>query len=1120
MFQIPRCGSSPCSYSGSSLSSCCWISRLPPPLTSPAASAGTVTSALESSLEGTSGHDLIQRLYHGTVVNRIECRECGYISERQEGFLDLTVTVKGMCGLEEALCSMYVEEELFEGDNLYRCGACDRLVPAAKSAKLGKLPPFLTVSLLRFNFDFTKCERYKETSRYTFPARLDLRPFCEQHYMEDDSVYTYELFSVIIHKGGCYGGHYHVYIRDVDQLGQWLCQEEVKETGAAAGDAGSEQDHAAVALASVIAEAGADHRVPVDQLGQKLLEHTGSSWNKTYRKQHGAIHKFLQSRPSVFQLSSDGSLVGLAETVPGTGGSDAQRAPLAPPEKPRAPERGASHWFDFNDSTVQSIREKDMEKHFQGKESAYMLFYRKSQLQRPQEANGNARYGVSENLLREMDEANQELQRKRNESDTEAHRVALHLHLSSRYRFDNGALHPSAARSDSVLDITADRRQTVGELRRTVFQLLDRSVEGRVLSIARALPAGLHLFQELHDAKLCLGSAGLADGGDLFVWNGKEVGGLAVQSGAHCAPLLLTILRPALHSDSSPEPPYTESQSVFPCSSRLSDVRQALACPTPQESLLCSPSAEGSGGWSVCPPGEMGKTLRELGLKDGSSLLLLDRPAEGALGSGRGSVQASDQSFLQVQDLYRSEGERQTVRIPAAPGTMVSDLRNKAIEMLGLQMERGGDTCLRPVHKSGKLLPPVLETISAQEAELKAGGILGLCKGKAPTPSQIFLYFVTGTDPQDGHEQEIILEGTVTVRECLERMLQGAGLSGETGWHLRKMDWCYEAGEALDDEDASLNEMNICSGDTFVITEGILQPKGFLKLATWIYCPKMQQDAVKHVTSHLAVLRASASGEALEQEGAESDLHFAGDMEISEDASLHDLKTQILTLPVFGALGVPSPDFLRVWTLENKRLGKILRSPHLLISDYKLGRRAALGVEPLQVEECLGPQDLLLRVQLSVPGERRYLPPADVAWDVSHGCTATALRQRIAAHCSLPADKVEIAKHMLDKHEWLPISSWTQQVSKKRRKKKQESLQGAPYHLKDGDIIGVKNILLDDRSDFSTEVDHIAKENRRQLAADKKKKSLVNDPVFCDEKGRTRGRKAETSLSIRVGVFR
>lgn len=38
---------------------------------------------------------------------------------------------------------------------------------------------------------------------------------------EDDADYSYDLFSVIIHKGGCYGGHYHVYIRDIDQLGQW-----------------------------------------------------------------------------------------------------------------------------------------------------------------------------------------------------------------------------------------------------------------------------------------------------------------------------------------------------------------------------------------------------------------------------------------------------------------------------------------------------------------------------------------------------------------------------------------------------------------------------------------------------------------------------------------------------------------------------------------------------------------------------------------------------------------------------------------------------------------------------------------------------------------------------------
>jgi len=41
------------------------------------------------------------------------------------------VAVKGVAGLEEALWNMYVEEEYFENENLYRCGACDKLVEAS-----------------------------------------------------------------------------------------------------------------------------------------------------------------------------------------------------------------------------------------------------------------------------------------------------------------------------------------------------------------------------------------------------------------------------------------------------------------------------------------------------------------------------------------------------------------------------------------------------------------------------------------------------------------------------------------------------------------------------------------------------------------------------------------------------------------------------------------------------------------------------------------------------------------------------------------------------------------------------------------------------------------------------
>ena len=44
-----------------------------------------------------------------------------------------------MAGLEDALWNMYLEEEVFDSENLYHCGACDRLVEAAK-VKTGPLP--------------------------------------------------------------------------------------------------------------------------------------------------------------------------------------------------------------------------------------------------------------------------------------------------------------------------------------------------------------------------------------------------------------------------------------------------------------------------------------------------------------------------------------------------------------------------------------------------------------------------------------------------------------------------------------------------------------------------------------------------------------------------------------------------------------------------------------------------------------------------------------------------------------------------------------------------------------------------------------------------------------------
>ena len=52
---------------------------------------------------------------------------------------------------------------------------------------------------------------------------------------------------------------------------------------------------------------------------------------------------------------------------------------------PSSPPPPGHRWFEFNDTHVGPVVVKSIEKMFQGKQSAYMLFYRKKTLHRPNE---------------------------------------------------------------------------------------------------------------------------------------------------------------------------------------------------------------------------------------------------------------------------------------------------------------------------------------------------------------------------------------------------------------------------------------------------------------------------------------------------------------------------------------------------------------------------------------------------------------------------------------------------------------------------------------------------------------------------------------------------------------
>ncbi|XP_026161733.1 ubiquitin carboxyl-terminal hydrolase 40 isoform X2 [Mastacembelus armatus] len=1145
-------------------------------------------SALEHSLVGTASSTFIQRLYHGTIVNSIVCKECGNVSQRQEDFLDLTVCVCGVSCLEEALWNMFVEEELFEGNNLYRCAQCDRLVTAAKSAKLKKLPPFMTMSLLRFSFDFAKCERYKETGRYSFPLTINLRPFCEQADGED-SDYSYELFSVIIHKGGCYGGHYHVYIRDIDQLGQWEPSEEeckpktqkkVKEEVKDVCEPKVQENDPLSVLSTIIAQEPSKS-VLMDQLGQKLMDKIGSSWNKKFRKHYGPIGKFLQSHNDVFLLVSNGTRVALKANLPSpvtepsgppdrTTNFDRSTAPETqaaeqqpgPDQKPE-PEQEGSHWFDFNDCTVTSIRESDIEKQFQGKESAYMLFYRKTQLHRPNEALNNPQYKVPSHLIQMAQEENIKMQKMRENFEATNNTVELRLHLAPCYRLENGALQPANKEQNRSTTLSFDRRKTVGDLRLAIYQMQESWEGDMALTLAKSLPAGLHLYNTLTDDTVSLYSAGIYTNSDLFVWNGREVCGATILTGAEWEPVLLTVVRPFVEAGDGVEceegkegfenggPGLKREARGFAGGATLRELKEALG--ESVESLLCQEhkkgkiaeqgAGEGGGasGWRVFPPDDMQRTLKELSLKDGDALLVLEPQSfDSSVFTLNGDVVTvttpSDCRWLQVEFRPhggRAEGEkeeeRRKIKVPATGNMLLCEVKERAIEELQLQEQTSGaQYCLRQVDCTGKLFPPVCEELSVRDAGVRLMTTLTLCPGNAPKASQLFLHFSVGTVPSAGLEMDIIVEKTCTVKECLRAMLDAVGLDG-TCWHLRRLDWCEEVGEPLIDEDASLLELKISSGETLVVTEGQLPPKGFLKLSVWLYLdPQNTETDFNHTApSHAEELEVVTAGETCSHSAPlcgsnMAQLKRVGQVEISDEATLEDLKTQVLTLPALQNVCAPTTAFLRVWQLEGQRLARILRGQQLTLRKLKLTSGADLCVQQLLKEEDLGPKEVLLHLKMRVPGERFYYPPEELVWDASRDSSPRSLRTCLAAHYCLSPDSLLLAKHHPDKHNWEEISNWSQQASKKK-KKRAESLLAAPFHLKDGDTIGIKNLLIDNNRDFMTLEDELGQQRLREQAEERRKggQAAGSDGAGLHKKaGHTKSRKPEVALSINVGVFR
>ena len=253
--------------------------------------------------------------------------------------MDLQITVQGSTGLYESLQNSFGYKEKLTGNNQYKCEKCqNQYRDAEKYCQLKSLPPILTMSLLRFTYDLRTFERIKETSRFIFPFEIDLAEFMEDTIKLDESERVYELFSVVIHSGNAYGGHYHAYIKDLDKLGKWTLKEEYDkyfETEATATattesstptkeiylicnddseDSSDRKNKELVNLDYIKYEMPLDllkafiynkykyEEIKVDSICSDLSKTTGMSWNKRFKSKYGTIEKFLRKHDDSFEI--------------------------------------------------------------------------------------------------------------------------------------------------------------------------------------------------------------------------------------------------------------------------------------------------------------------------------------------------------------------------------------------------------------------------------------------------------------------------------------------------------------------------------------------------------------------------------------------------------------------------------------------------------------------------------------------------------------------------------------------------------------------------------------------------------------------------------------------------
>jgi len=939
-------------------------------------------------------------------------------------------------------------------------------------------------------------------------------------------------------------------------------------------------------ITSILLDAGGTAGLSVTDLCSKISDVTGDSWRKYYKPKHGSLVKFLNNNSDKFVHDVSGgwvtllarpskedakSEISLMPKINGnTSGDDLlpdvvqhpnisststetkshskrnRRKPKtkslahksshtfqeeqhkskhmmsALPEEP-IPKPGHC-WFDFNDATIRPVRTEDIEKHFSGKECAYMLFYRA--IATSDSCCVSKHMEIPDWLISEITKENFQLEQQRADYEEFVNVVKVELHFGRSYEYYEGVLRPRIG-ACYFMEQTVDIRQNASYLLEVVDEVGGELVEQcRTIHIAKSLPfGGLHLYQEVTaNLMSSLKSCGIAQSTLLFVWNGREIDNVAIPVGFENEPVAV---RYELQSSSEIfSVAVAKNTTLFALKGMIASKLQLSNA----DNIHFYQTKE-NGAKYVPLTDDHNKTVSELGLRAKDRIVVQFSTAPKVPQSCRpGSLVKACPQTLPKQITVHCENhvgdDVVMVEVEAESAASVEELKVLIMTSADVPIELVADVRLRVrlddlgIRGVGA---PLYETVDLAAARLHDGATLVLEHGRAPQCTEIVLTVSVSAS----NELELTVDRDMAIHQLLHEVLLRAGISDQTvEWHLCQSDWTGDTGAVLSEPNQTVGDAGLNHGDHLFLRPGCPPPPGFLKFFIHLESSPARPCWWDPVRDMSAAVSPSPLGSVV----------------ISKQSTLAELKQQVMAV-LLHDYEIPSPQFLRLRVLTaSLHPTTILREHSQPLNRMKIGSGCALGIEFLPVEEDLGAEQIMLTVRRRLPGERNYGDWAqEVIWDTTQGAAIASLRTIVADTIGEAESSIRMAKHIPDKFDWLIIPHSDDVFhpekltgggvggAKKKRKRKGRNgkpsgsicdLKSSPFNLQDGDVIGVK--VADEPggedSDFGSLDDDICRE---KIKSQQKEITEVHEAYKKSEtKTLTTTARMETAIKIHVDNFR